>query len=59
MGSTEEVQREIQLLAQRIEQLRELQRSQKHLPFVGVHLEEHIDKLQARIDEMLRLPRAS
>ena len=59
MGSKEEAQREIKLLAHRIEQLRELQRSQKHLSFIGAHLQEHIDKLQARIDEILRLRRAS
>jgi hypothetical protein len=59
MDSKEGHEREIELLAQRIEQLRELQQRQKHLPFVGVHLGEHIEKLQARIDEILRLRRAS
>lgn len=59
MDSRNDRDREVELLAQRIEQLRELQHSQKHLPFVGVHLQEHIEELQARIDAILRFRTAS
>jgi hypothetical protein len=59
MDSNDEQEREIEFLVQRIEQLRKLQLTQKHLPFIGVHLAEHIDKLQARIDDIMRLRQAS
>ncbi len=59
MASSEELQQEVAFLADRIEQLRTLQESQKHLRFVAIHLQEHIDKLQARIDELDGLQRAS
>ena len=57
--SLAEDQQELAFLTERIAQLRNLQHSQKHLPFVSVHLQEHIDKLQARIDELGELRRAS
>lgn len=57
MGLAED-QWEMAFLAERISQLRSLQQSQKHLPFVSVHLQEHIDKLQARIDELSAFRRA-
>lgn len=54
LSSSSEIQREIQSLLERVEQLRALQASQKHLAFVRVHLQEHIDDLQARIAALLR-----
>ena len=57
MGFSEDHQQEMAFLAERIRQLLRLQQSQKHLPFVSVHLQEHIDKLQARIDQISELRR--
>jgi hypothetical protein len=47
-----EIQQEVEFLSERIQQLRLLQQSQKHLHFITVHLQEHIDKLQKRICEL-------
>lgn len=53
MASNDDLQREITVLAERIRRLRALQHSQQHLPFVANHLQEHIDKLEARISELV------
>lgn len=59
MGFSDDRPQELALLAERIRHLRSLQQSQKHLAFVSVHLQEHIDRLQTRIDELLLKQRAS
>ena len=48
----QEVELEIARLSERIAELRSLQQGQKHLPFITSHLQEHIDKLQQRIDSL-------
>jgi hypothetical protein len=52
MVCPDEIQQEVEFLSERIQQLRLLQQSQKHLFFIAVHLQEHIDKLQMRICEL-------
>jgi len=59
MAFTPDRQQEIEFLTDRIQQLRALQRSQKHLSFVTAHLQDHIDKLQARILEIASYQKAS
>jgi hypothetical protein len=59
MASLDETQQEIDFLAERIEQLRALQYSQRHLHFVTVHLQDHIEKLQNRVRELAREKKAS
>jgi len=48
----QEIELEIARLSERITELRSLQKGQKHLPFITSHLQEHIDKLQQRIDTL-------
>ena len=50
--NTNEIEIEMARLADRIEELRDLQRGQKHLPFIVAHLEEHIEKLRRRIEQL-------
>jgi hypothetical protein len=59
MTSIDEIRQEIDFLAERIEQLRALQQSQRHLHFVTVHLQDHIEKLQARLRDLMVERRAS
>ena len=51
---THEIESEVTRLAERIAELKSLQLGQKHLPFIVSHLEDHIQKLQRRIEELLR-----
>lgn len=48
----QEIELEIARLSERIAELRSLQQGQKHLPFITSHLQEHIEKLQQRIDTL-------
>ena len=48
----QEVELEIARLSERIAELRSLQQGQKHLPFITSHLQEHIEKLQQRIETL-------
>lgn len=59
MSSFDEWQQEVAFLADRIRQLRALRESQKHLLFISAHLQEHIERLEARMDELTRQCRAS
>lgn len=52
MMDTHEVEIEVSRLSERIAELRSLQLGQKHLPFIVSHLEDHIQKLQRRIEEL-------
>ncbi len=52
MMDAHEVQIEVSRLAERIAELKSLQKGQKHLPFIVSHLEDHIQKLQRRIEEL-------
>jgi len=54
MPSSSQLQQEIASVAERIRQLRELQHSQKHLPFIAAHIQEHIDRLETKMHELLR-----
>ena len=51
--SNEMIRQEVKFLAERIQQLRQLQRSQKHLTFITIHIQDHIEKLQARLHELV------
>lgn len=59
MVCPDEIREEVEFLSERIQQLRLLQQDQKHLHFVSVHLQQHIDKLQKRICELNSAPLAS
>ena len=50
--NTHEIEIEVTRLADRIAELKTLQVGQKHLPFIVSHLEDHIQKLQRRIEEL-------
>jgi len=52
--NTHEIEVEVSRLAERIAELKMLQVGQKHLPFVVSSLEEHIQKLQGRLEELQR-----
>jgi len=52
--NTHEIEMEVARLAERISELRNLQLGQKHLPFIVSHIEEHIEKIRQRIDELRR-----
>ncbi len=52
--TNQQIEQEVARLTERIEELRALQRGQKHLPFIASHLEEHIVKLQQRLAELQR-----
>lgn len=53
--NTHEIEVEVSRLAERIEELKTLQVGQKHLPFIVSHLEDHIQTLQRRIEELQKL----
>ncbi len=50
--TNQEIEVEIARLSERIEELRSLQKGQRHLAFISSHLQEHIDKLQQKIAEL-------
>lgn len=52
MTDMHEIEIEVSRLAERIAELKSLQRGQKHLPFIVSHLEDHIQKLERRIQEL-------
>jgi len=50
--NNQQIEQEVARLTARIEELRALQRGQKHLPFITSHLEEHIAKLEQQLAEL-------
>lgn len=50
--SKHEIELEIARLDERITELHSLQNTQKHLPFITCHIQEHIDKLRQRIADL-------
>ncbi len=53
--NTNEIEIEVARLVERIEELRDLQRGQRHLPFIVTHIEEYIEKLRRRLDELRKV----
>ena len=50
---------EIEFLSERIQELRMLQDRHKHIPAIVRELQDHIDKLESRVFEILNMRRAA